>query len=454
MSRFLTRRLFVPLSHARRRRSAAMRPTFAHYEAGIKFRREAENWSEAQKREWILSRLRFVVRRAALETNYYRELFDAINFDPQTDFSFDDFARLPVLERENIHAAPENLVSRAVPKDQLQKDATGGSTGTPTEIWLGAEERGWKESGGDFSMNRIGISKGAKTAYFWGHHLDPNASDNWRDRAKNYAENIRYFDCFRLSPEVFRRYHREFESWKPDCIVAYATALGHFAEFLRENNLRPINYPRICCVTGAEKLSPEHRRAVEEVFGKPVYERYGGRDFGGAAIQTHPAKNLDYEIDWAWALVEPETTAETSPILVTKLHADAMPMLRYRVGDVGKFPLNSKIGHPAFQIKEVAGRELDRIWLPDGRWIHGIELPHLLKDFAVREFVFVQTADYAVELQIVPKADFKAEDTQKIRQLIRANLENLTADVKLVEAVPRTRANKWRPVISKVKSEK
>ena len=168
-----------------------MRPTFAHYEAGMKFRREAERWNETQKREWILERLRFIVRCAALETDYYRELFDAVNFDSQSDFSFDDFARLPVLEREDVHAAKEKLVSRAVPEKQLQKDATGGSTGTPTEIWLGAEERGWKESGVDFSMERVGILKGAKTAYFWGHHLDPNASDNWRDRAKNYAENIR-----------------------------------------------------------------------------------------------------------------------------------------------------------------------------------------------------------------------------------------------------------------------
>lgn len=454
MSRFLTQNLFVPLSHARRRRHAAMRLTFEHYEAGMKFRRETQNWNEEQKREWILEKLRFVVRRAALETDYYRELFRKINFDPQADFSFDDFAELPVLEREDVHAAPETILSRAVSKEQLEKDATGGSTGTPTEIWLGAEERGWKESGVDFSMERIGVPTGAKTAYFWGHHLDPNAADNWRKRLKNFAENIRYFDCFRLSPEIFLKYHAEFESWSPDCIVAYATALGHFAEFLQENKIRPKNYPRTCFVTGAEKLLPEHRQIIEEVFGKPVHERYGGRDFGGAAIQMNPRESLDYEIDWAWALIEPETDAETSPILVTKLHADAMPMLRYRVGDVGKFPEKSRRGHPTFFLKEVVGRELDRIWLPDGKWIMGAELPHLLKSMAVREFMFVQNEDYSVALQIVPKENFNEAHRREILQTVAANLKNLTIAVELVEAIPRTKANKWRPVISKVKSKK
>ena len=455
MSRFLTKNLFVPISHARRRRDAAMRPTFEHYEAGMKFRRQAHDWDEEKKREWILNRLHFVVRRAARETIYYKNLFAAMCFDVESDFSFDDFAKIPVLERDAIHAAGNDLISQSLAPETLQKDATGGSTGTPTTIWLGAEELGWKESGLDFSMELVGIPLGAKLAYFWGHHLDPQASDDWRSRLKSFAENIRYFDCFRLSPEIFERYHREFERWQPDAIVAYASALGHFAEYLKENKIRPKNYPRTCFVTGAEKLFPEHRKIIEEVFaGKPVHERYGGRDFGVAGIQTNLPRSLDYEIDWAWTLVEPETDEQNSPILVTKLQADAMPLIRYRVGDVGKFASDSKPGNPTFHLEAVVGRELDRIWLPDGRWIHGIELPHLLKDFAVREFVFVQAENYAVELQIVPKSDFIEKDAATIQRIIRANLENLAVNVKLVEAIPRTRANKWRPVMSNVKNRR
>ncbi len=451
MSRFLTKKLFVPISHARRRRSAAMRPTFEHYEAGMSFRRAARNWDEDQKREWILERLRFIVRRAARETVYYRELFAEINFDAETDFSFDDFGQLPILERETIHEAGKDLINETIPPETLQKDATGGSTGTPTEIWLGAEERGWKESGLDFSMEIIDVPLGAKTAYFWGHHLDPKAADNWRDRLKSFAENIRYFDCFRLSPEIFEKYHAEFERWQPDCIVAYASALGHFAEFLKENKIEPKNYPRTCFVTGAEKLFPEHRAVIEEVFKKPVHERYGGRDFGVAAMQANPQINLNYEIDWAWTLIEPETDDSTSPILITKLQADAMPLIRYRVGDVGRFPATSKPGQPTFYLEEVVGRELDRIWLPDGKWIMGAELPHLLKSLAVREFMFVQNEDYSINLQIVPKENFNETHEREIIETVKANLKNLPVNLEMVETIPRTKANKWRPVISKVK---
>lgn len=452
MSRLLTRKIFIPISHFRRRRRAETRAVFEAYQTGLQFRRETKNWNEEQKRDWILKALRASVRRAAEETDYYRELFEKIGFDAKADFDFTDFARLPILEREDIFQSKEKIISKTIPREKLLKDATGGSTGTPTEIWLGTEERGWNESGIDFSFEKIGVPPGAKTAYLWGHHLDPRGADNFRDRLRAFLNNVRYFDCFRLSPEIFQKYHAEFEKWSPDCVVAYASALGQFAEFLKENKIRPRNYPRICFVTGAEKLYPEHRKTIEEVFGKPVHERYGGRDFGAVAIQTNPQKSLDYEIDWAWALCEPEKNGEeNSPILVTKLHADGMPMLRYRVGDVGRFPAASKSGHQAFHLREVAGRELDRIWLPDGRWVSGAELPHLLKSYAVREFMFVQAEDYHVELQLVPKNDFNEDERREILQTIGANLEGLRVSLKLVEEIPRTKANKWRPVVTKVK---
>ena len=431
-----------------------MRPIFEFYRQGLEFRRTSKNWSDEQKRNWILESLRLNLRRAARETDYYAELFRQVGFDAETDFSFDDFARLPILERENINEAGEKIITKMIPREKLVKDSTGGSTGAPTEIFLGAEELGWKESGIEFSFEKIGVAAGAKTAFFWGHHLDPRDADNFRERLRSFVMNTRYFDCFRLSPEILQNYHEEFEKWSPACIVAYASALGQLAEFLRENKIRPRNYPKICFVTGAEKLYTEHRRAVEEVFGKPVHERYGGRDFGAIGIQIDPQKNLDYEIDWAWGLVEPETNAENSPILVTKLHADGMPMIRYRTGDVGKFPAGSRPGHPAFALREVMGRELDRIWLKNGNWIVGTEFPHLLKSFSVREYVLMQSEDYSVELQIVPKNGFDEKQKQDILETVRANLKGLPLDLNLVEKIPRTQANKWRPVISKVKRQK
>jgi len=93
---------------------------------------------------------------------------------------------------------------------------------------------------------------------------------------------------------------------------------------------------------------------------------------------------------------------------------------------------------------------MDRVWLRDGRWVHGSQLPHLMKDYPVREFMLTQRRDYSVAVQIAPKPGFGDDSLRRIEDTLRANLPGLPLGIELVEQVPRTRANKWRPVVSEV----
>ena len=193
---------------------------------------------------------------------------------------------------------------------------------------------------------------------------------------------------------------------------------------------------------------PGDRALIQSVFGRPIHERYGSRDVGLIAFQVDPDRSLELEIDWANVLIEPDSRDPVASILVTKLHGDGMPMLRYRIGDLARFPAGSRPGHPTFELDEVLGRELDRIWLPDGRWIHGIEFPHMMKDHPVREFQVVQTDDASVTVRVVPAPSFGADNRAGILRTLRANLDGLVVSLELCEALPRTRANKVRAVIS------
>jgi phenylacetate-CoA ligase len=424
----------------------------AYYD-GMNFRRHSDNWGADKKLDWVLQRLRYVVLRAYAETEYYRELFNRIGFNPHSAFGFDEFAQLPVLERDNLQGAGEALLSQAMPASELLRDSTGGSTGAPAVVWLGPEERGWKESAGEYFMQRLGLPSGVRTALLWGHHLDPKAQYSWREMFHAFETNSLYFDCLRLSSSILEQYHHQFERYRPKCIVAYASALGHLAEHVLERGHRP-NYPTTCFVTGAEKLLPQHRDAIQAAFGRPVHERYGGRDVGYVAFQMNPQHDLAYEVDWANLLVEPENNDIESSILITKLHADGMPMIRYRVGDVGRFLPGTKPGRPALYLNEVIGRDVDRIWLPDGRWITGLQIPHMMKDYPVREYVFLQRSDYSVEIKIAPKSGFTADANRRILETVQANLPGLNISTILVEEIPRTCSNKWRPVVSEVDSSR
>jgi phenylacetate-CoA ligase len=323
----------------------------------------------------------------------------------------------------------------------------------PTEIWLGKEEEGWGDSGREYFMGQVGLPTGSRLGMLWGHHLDPVANDRFRDRLSAFAHNIRWFDCFRMSPEILERYHHEFEQFQPAGIVAYASALGHLAEHILERGHNP-RYPTCSLVTGAEKLLPAYREKIEAAFKRPPNERYGARDVGLIGIQLEPHKTLSYSIDWSNIFVEPETNEPDSSILITKLHADGMPMIRYRIGDSARFMDGSRPGYPCFLLPEVLGRATDRVWLPSGQWINGIQLPHLLKDYPVREFMFLQRTDYSVQLKIVPKDNFSEESRRGIEKTVYANLPGLDVRLELVGNIPRTKSNKWRPVFTEVLENK
>jgi phenylacetate-CoA ligase len=447
--RVVSQRLLLPVTRLRNWTKRAARPVLRAYEEGLRFRKQSVSWSDDRRREWVLDRLRFSLRRAYAQTAFYRERFDGVGFDPFADFSFDDFAALPTLEKDDLRLSGKALLSDAVPSEELLKDSTGGSTGVPVEIWLGPEERGWRESAGERFQQRIGVPAGTRTALLWGHHLDPVKRDGLKDRFSAFVNHQRWFDCFRLSKDHLDNYHQEFTRWRPACIMAYASALNQLAEYLSERGIVPA-YPDLCLVTGAEKLLPQHKAIIEAVFQRPVHERYGSRDVGFIGYQLEPQASLDFELDWANLLVEPETGGDYSSILVTKLHADGMPMIRYRIGDLGRFPASSRSGHPTFLLNEVMGREMDRIWLRDSRWIAGAQIPHLLKDFAIQEFQFVQQPDYSIDLKVVPRQGFREESRKNILAVLRSNLDELPINFLLVDEIERTKANKWRPVISYV----
>ena len=74
----------------------------------------------------------------------------------------------------------------------------------------------------------------------------------------------------------------------------------------------------------------------------------------------------------------------------------------------------------------------------------------LPEDHPVREFMFHQRADYSVLLKIVPKDNFSTDNRRAIQETVSANLPGLDVRLELVDDIPRTKANKWRPVLTEV----
>jgi len=449
-SQDIPRRLGYRAYELRRLAHPAMRQGWLAYRHGLQVRAATRRRDEGDRERWILDELRRTVRRAA-DMPFWRERFTEAGLHWKTPFTFDDYRRIAPLERADIAAAGEALLSEEVPVELRRKMATGGSSGTPTVTWTGPEERGWGESAAEFFERRIGVRRSDRIAYLWGHHLDPVTRASRRERLEDWLFNRRWFDCFRLSPETLSTFHAELQEFRPRVMICYASALASLAETIRDAGLTKPVYPTFGFITGAEKLYPAQRALIEAVFAKPVYERYGGRDIGMIGCQLSLPSSLAYDVDWSNVYVERETPQAESSMLITKLHADAMPLFRYRTGDIGRFTTDAPAHGPITVLQEVVGREIQRIWRTDGTWMHGTVVPHLLKDFALHEYQLHQQESYETELLLVPRTGFDAAQESEIRRALETNLPGVAFRIRHVEAIPRSAAGKWLPVVSDVR---
>jgi phenylacetate-CoA ligase len=415
--------------------------------AGRHLRAEGAAWSEPAIRAWQLRRLGVVLRQAAAGSAFWRDRIGSAGLLSDSALTFERFRQLPVLEKTALRGDTSRM--RTLPDDGagVTRDSTGGSTGEPIQILLGPRERAWRRSGSDHSMMRIGLGPSSRRALLWGHHLDPVARDGWRDRLVDRVLRRQWFDCFHVDQATYQRYDAQMRAFRPDVIVAYARALGELARHASVG----AGYPRVACVTGAEKLSDADRNDAERAFGVPVHERYGSRDVGDMAFQYHVPTSRHFTTDWALVLLEVEGDDDVGQLLVTKLQADAFPMLRYRIGDLVRTTAGERAEVSLLRLEEVAGRSADRVRLPNGAWVSGMVFPHLFKDFPVRAFQVHQAADFAVTARVVPiNAD--ALDTAALGRALERALPGLAVTVEAAQRLQETAAGKLRPVISEVSS--
>jgi phenylacetate-CoA ligase len=258
--------------------------------------------------------------------------------------------------------------------------------------------------------------------------------------------NHRWYDCFRSSSSWLEAVGGDLEAYTPDIIVAYVSAISSLASYLDEQG-RECKSVRRAIVVGAEKLHSHQRSLIEKVFGVPVYERYGSRDVGQIAVQLNNSDN-ELTVDWPNIMVQSDTDDRVGSILVTKLHADGFPMLRYRIGDLGHFPAARKVVDPVFRILEVVGRRVDAVLLRNGARVSGLLFPHLMKDYPIREFTIHQAADLSVAITIVPNDRYTEGSEQDLLKTLGATLPTLPLTLTKTSAIKKSPSNKWRPVSS------
>ena len=418
---------------------------------------------ELEKSQWLsgpaLRERQFRALHAHLdfayrEVPYYGRLLDEHGLQPARIQSFEDFARIPYLTRDLLRRHLDDLQPRRRLRG-VQRMSTGGSTGSPVTVMVDAERAAFTDATRLRAHRWFDVDMGAPEIVLWGSPIETGRQDLIRT-VRDRLINSRLLSAFDLSEAALARYADILAHDRPRKLFGYASALYLLARYLQRHDRAPGPDSLRVAFTTAEPLYDFQREAIRSAFGCPAAVEYGSRDAGLIANEC-PEGGLHIAAEGI--LVETLPTgaaAEAQPrgeIVVTNAYSFAMPIIRYRTGDVGSLVEDAcRCGRGLPCLGTVEGRRTDFLVTPEGRVMHALAAIYILREIAgLREFQLIQERVDLVRVTLVPDQGFASETPAQVAASLRRLLGGAVAvEVEIAPEIPRAASGKHRYVISKV----
>jgi len=373
------------------------------------------------------------------------------------------FDRVPLLEKKLIREHFDDLSSDDLARRKWGYSFSGGSTGEPIRIIHDARDD-WSRAMIILFDEWSGRRLGEKQIGLWGARRDlQNHGGSVRARFRQRLRNQVWLDAFAMTPDAMREYVEVINRYEPKRILAYAGSLYELARFIEREGLSV--YSPVGIMTSADTLQPAKRATIERVFRAPVYNRYGSREVATVASECDHHEGLHVAVPTHFLEIlrpdgRPTEPGETGEIVVSCLTMLAMPLIRYRIGDLAAWAEHPcSCGRFWPLLSEVSGRVSDSFALPGGGTIIGgfFTSPFWGLDWVDR-FQVVQESLELLRILIVPfgelpprqqvEADLREID-HKARSVLGDNVEIVHEFVKEIEV---STTGKLRHTISKVSS--
>lgn len=436
------------------------------WEGGIKRRNVRKYEKTLNRTQWLpreeIEQLQWKALRELLlhcekQSAYWQGIFRALGISAADIHSYSDFLSLPVLTKDEIRAHRSEMIARDH-KGKTWEKSTGGSTGQPLIFDYTKDSYDWRNAVTRRGYGWTGCRGGVKQAYIWGVTLgDIPILKRWKETLHQTILRQKYFNCFNFGEREMEACRRELIRFQPQVIVGYTNPLYNFAKLLNSRSdaaaIRPSSV-----INAAEKLHEYQREEIEKAFQAPVFNTYGSREFMLIAMECeqHDGLHISSENLFVEILRDdgtPVDVGEEGRVVITDLHNYGMPFVRYEIGDLAvRTDRECACGRGLPLMGSITGRSLDMIRLKDGKMIPGEFFPHLMKDYAsVRKFQVVQENLNTVVVKIVKSSDFRNDDIESIKKLVRETLGNeMSIEYQFVEDIPLTRSGKHRVTISKL----
>ena len=327
--------------------------------------KDIEEAPREEIRELQNERLHETVRNAYENVDFYREQLDELGVAPEDVETVDDVEKLPFTTKEDFRAEyPDGLF--AVDDDDIVRiHASSGTTGKPKivsytqedlDVWSEVVARCLAASGleaGDTVQNAYGygLFTGGLGLHYGVEELGATVIPIGGGQTQRQVELM-----------------EDLESDAISCTPSYALYLAETAE---EMGVDIRDLPLRVVIFGAEPCTEPMREEIEERLGVTGIDIYGLSEIIGPGVSNECEEAQDglhiWEDRFYPEIIDPDT-GETLPpgeegeLVLTTLSKEALPVLRYRTGDLTTLDYEAcECGRTMVRMDNVTGRADDLI---------------------------------------------------------------------------------------------
>ena len=290
---------------------------------------------------------------------------------------FNSYEEVPIITRQEMKERPDDFLSSAY-KGKLFKKFTGGTTGTPFKYATSVSSQSYLWAGLLLAWENTGYIFGDKVAFIGGSAL---VKVTGKHKIFYTLLNIDRYPVSAMDDNIIANHLATLRRRKTKLIYGYAMAINIMADYILQNNIKPIEGLK-GIVSTSEVLTDKMRANIEKAFNVKVYNQYGCNEAGISAFEcTHGSMHLIS----SRCMYE---TNEDGLLISTDLANDAYIFMRYNTSDMVEFGENKcNCGRTFPVISKIDGRGNEMLIDKHNKKIHSTWFNFLFKnDKAVKQF--------------------------------------------------------------------
>lgn len=406
---------------------------------------QSQYFSTEQLEELQNKKLRKIIQHCYKNIPYYREVFDTLNINPGDIKTKKDLEKLPYLDKYIVRENFDKLIAKNTLRLLCNTCTTGGTTGTPGKFLRdyflinfesASLHRFWRNVG-DNNLRRLTLRASV---------IVPIEQDNPPFWEYNKADDELIMSSYHLLQKNKQVYINKILEFRPEVIYTQPSSACMLAKFF-ENVEHNLNLKAI--FTSSEILTKTQRVFIEKVFECKIFDEYG---LAERVAAIHQCEKGTYHIQEDYSIVELlPVDGGFYEICGTHLYNYAMPLLRYKTGDIViMHESQCSCGRNFREIKEIQGRNIHYILTPNG---NKIVCPEIITKgiYNIIETQYEQEEINELKINIVVTPEFSQKDEMQIIDNMKKYISSeMRIIINKVSEIPRGENGKFINVIQKV----